>query len=124
MSSLTGLLTNPTVIGNGIGGAFSYAGGKANALANEDASKLQFKATEEALADARAQRAWQQQQYTNTLQRLAPYSAAGNESLSIAQALLRSNPYAKGASAFPVQMPTYSQASPIATALTKGQTNG
>lgn len=66
-----------SLIASPIAGAFQYAGGKAQAKSEKYAADLQFKSTEEALADARQQRQYQQGQYANYLTRLQPYQAVG-----------------------------------------------
>jgi hypothetical protein len=54
--------------------------------------------TEEALADARAQRAWQQQQYQDYLTRLKPYQGYGQQAGGQLSTLLsQGNPFAMNA---------------------------
>jgi len=101
-ANMASIFTNPNVISAGIGGGFQYAGGKQQANANQQAAQLQYKATEEALADARAQRAWQQQQYQNYQnqfsayqQRMQPFLDTATQQNRMLGQLLARSPYAQ-----------------------------
>jgi hypothetical protein len=104
-----------------ISGAFGLAGSKAQANAEQQASQLQHQSTEEALADARTQRQYQQGQYADYLGRLQPYMNLGNTAGSTLQAALAKSPYgvvAAGGQAPPPQQYTLPQSS-IGTLATK-----
>ena len=84
-----------------ISGAFQYAGGKAQAGAEKEAAQLQHQTAEEALADARKLRDWQQQQYSNYLgqqqafvNRMQPYNQMGMQAGQTLGGLLARSPYA------------------------------
>jgi len=90
------------LIASGVAGTASIIGANKQAGAAEQGSQLQYKSTEEALADARAQRAWQQQQYQNYQnqfsayqQRMQPFlDTATQQNRTLGQLLARS-PYAQ-----------------------------
>jgi hypothetical protein len=77
-------------ISTGVGAAIA---GVAGAGAGIYGATRQASTTDEALADARAQRAWQQQQYQDYLTRLKPYQQAGTQASGQLSAMLaRGNP--------------------------------
>jgi hypothetical protein len=77
-------------ISTGVGSAIA---GVAGATAGIYGANKQAGTTEEALADARAQRAWQQQQYQDYLQRLAPFRQTGEQAAGTLSARLAQGPY-------------------------------
>lgn len=87
---------NPlSLISAPISGAFQYAGGKAQADAEKEASQLQNQFNEKALAAAQEQQQWQRGQYANYLSRLEPYNQMGLQSGTTLTGLLGRSPYAQ-----------------------------
>jgi hypothetical protein len=79
-------------ISTGVGAAIA---GVAGAGASIYGATRQASTTDEALADARAQRAWQQQQYQDYLTRLKPYQGYGQQAGGQLSTLLsQGNPFA------------------------------
>lgn len=91
-----------------VSGIASIYGANQQANANSEAAQLQHQSTEEALKDARDQRAYQQQQYADYLGRLAPYRNMGLTAGSTLQNLLARSPYTRMANDGP--LPQYSTA--------------
>lgn len=77
------------VISTGVGVALA---GVVGAGAGIYGANKQAGTTEEALADARAQRAWQQQQYQDYLTRLQPYREIGQQAAGTLSARLAGGP--------------------------------
>ena len=101
---------NPlSLIAAPITGAFQYAGGKAQADAEKQASQTQNAFNEKALAAAQATQDWQKQQYNNylTQQRpaylaqLQPFQQAGVQAGQTLSSLLARSPYAQSAGQAP-----------------------
>lgn len=86
---------SPSVLSQGIGAGLSLYGQSKLANASEEAARLEHASTEEALADARAQRKYEQDRYADYLGRLQPYLGLGTNAGSTLQNLLKSNPYSK-----------------------------
>lgn len=107
-SAGAGWFSPAAIIPSAIQGVASIFGANQQANANSEAAQLQYKSTEEALADARAQRAYEQQQYANYLGRLQPYLSLGTSAGSTLQNLLARSPYTKLANNGP--LPQYSTA--------------
>ena len=107
-ASGAGWFSPANIIPSAVQGIASIYGNKQLADANSEAAQLQYKSTEEALADARAQRAYEQSQYANYLGRLQPYLSLGTNAGSTLQNLLARSPYTKLANNGPV--PQYSTA--------------
>lgn len=91
-----------------VSGIASIYGANQQANANSEAAQLQHQSTEEALKDARDQRAYQQQQYSDYIGRLAPYRNMGLTAGSTLQNLLARSPYTRMANEGP--LPQYSTA--------------
>jgi hypothetical protein len=106
-STSAGWFSPTNIIPAGVQTVASIFGAKSQADASREAAELQYKATQEALADAREQRKYEQAQYANYLGRLQPYLSLGTNSASTLQNLLGRSPYTKLANNGPV--PQYSQ---------------
>lgn len=103
-----GWFSPANIIPSAISGIASIYGANQQANASSEAAKLQFQSTEEALADARKQREYEQAQYANYLGRLQPYLGLGTTASSTLQNLLARSPYTKLANNGP--LPQYSTA--------------
>ncbi len=114
-ASGAGWFSPTNIIPSAIQGIASIFGANQQANASSEAAQLQYKSTEEALADARKQREYEQQQYANYLGRLQPYLGLGTSAGSTLQNLLARSPYAKLANNGP--LPQYSTA-PLPTTVT------
>lgn len=101
-----GWFSPANIIPSAISGIASIYGANQQANASSEAAKLQFQSTEEALADARKQREYEQAQYANYLGRLQPYLGLGTSASSTLQNLLVRSPYTKLANNGP--LPQYS----------------
>lgn len=97
--SAAGWFSPSSLIPSIVGGIASIYGANQQANANQEGAQLQYQSTEEALKDARDQRAYQQQQYADYLGRLSPYLSLGTNAGSTLQNLLAKNPYSQYANA-------------------------
>lgn len=105
-----GWFSPANIIPSAISGIASIFGANQQANASSEAAQLQHQSTEEALADARKQREYEQAQYANYLGRLQPYLGLGTTASSTLQNLLARSPYTRMANSGPV--PQYSTAAP------------
>lgn len=117
-ASGAGWFSPANIIPASIQGIASIFGANSAANASSEAAQLQYKSTEEALADARKQREYEQAQYANYIGRLQPYLGLGTTASSTLQNLLARSPYTKLANNGP--LPMYSTAPLIAPAGPRG----
>ncbi len=101
-----------SILGGGIGGAFQYAGGKAQADAQKEATQVQNQFNEKSLAAAQEQLQWQRAQYGNYLQRMQPYNQQGMAAGTTLSNLLARSPYAAFGNGARNAAPIYSQSQP------------
>jgi len=115
----------PLAIGAGTAAA-GVVGSKLQSNAARDASKMEQQTSERALADAQAQRQWQQAQYANYLERLRPFQQYGLNSANTLNNLLQRSPYTQMANRgmpAPPQVPRPVPPMPMPNPM-NGPTNG